>query len=93
LAISSQIRTRVLLVDDDPGFLKLLSVRLASARYNVHVANSGLRALAAVPQFRPQVIVTDMCIGDMTGLELFDQVRAQGKNLPVVMLTKIPTGR
>ena len=50
----------VLLVDDDPDLLKLISLRLSSAGYTVRTANSGEAALAAMSVGRPAAVITDL---------------------------------
>jgi len=50
----------VLLVDDDPDLLKLISLRLTSANYRVRTADSGETALAALAVARPAAVITDM---------------------------------
>src|SRR5690606_17501107 len=78
---------RILLVDDDPGLLKVLSVRLQRQGYDVKTAESGKRALAALPAYKPHVVITDMRMDGMDGLALFDAIRAREPTLPVIVLT------
>ncbi|HEX6999651.1 MAG TPA: sigma 54-interacting transcriptional regulator [Gammaproteobacteria bacterium] len=80
-------KAKVLLVDDDPNLLKVLEIRLQREGYHVLSAESGKKALAALTAFRPQVVITDMRMHGMDGLELFDEIRAKEPTLPVVMLT------
>ncbi len=53
-------RGRVLLVDDDPGLLRLLSIRLRAEHYDVEAAESAAEALGALPRFRPDLVITDL---------------------------------
>jgi two-component system response regulator GlrR len=78
---------RVLLVDDDPGLLKVLEIRLRRAGYDVETAANGRKALSALSAFRPQVVVTDMRMEGMDGLELFDAIQEADATLPVIVLT------
>jgi len=77
----------ILLVDDDPDILKLLSLRLTAAGYEVQAAESAERALAALAVSRPDLIITDLKMGGMDGLALFTEVRKQAPTLPVIILT------
>jgi len=78
---------RVLVVDDDPGLLRLMQLRLEAAGYGVTVADSGERALAQLAVSRPRVVVTDLQMGGMDGIALFEAIRAENPALPVIMLT------
>ena len=80
-------RLRLLLVDDDPSLLKVLSIRLQREGYEVRSAENGKKALAALPGFKPQVVITDMRMEGMDGMTLFDAIRAKEPTLPVVVLT------
>jgi two-component system response regulator GlrR len=77
----------VLIVDDDPDILKLLDMRLSAAGYAVHAADSGERALAAIAVARPEVVITDLKMGGMDGMALFDAIRTSAPTLPVIILT------
>ncbi|MCC7325620.1 MAG: sigma 54-interacting transcriptional regulator [Burkholderiales bacterium] len=77
----------ILLVDDDPDLLKLISLRLTSAGYRVRTAESGGTALAAIAVRRPAVVVTDLKMPGIDGLQLFDAISRQYAGLPVLILT------
>ncbi|MFO1311643.1 MAG: sigma 54-interacting transcriptional regulator [Burkholderiales bacterium] len=77
----------VLLVDDDPDLLKLISLRLTSAGYRVRTAESGETALAAIAVRRPAAVVTDLRMPGIDGLQLFDAINRQHAGLPVLILT------
>jgi two-component system response regulator GlrR len=78
---------RVLLVDDDPSVLKVIAIRLKRAGYVVKTADSSRKALSSLSAFSPQVVVTDMRMEGMTGLELFDAIHDIDATIPVIMLT------
>ncbi|TMH53638.1 MAG: response regulator, partial [Betaproteobacteria bacterium] len=77
----------ILLVDDDPDLLKLISLRLTSAGYRVRTADSGETALAALAIARPAAVITDMRMPGIDGLQLFDAIHRQHPALPVIILT------
>src|SRR5450755_3681945 len=77
----------VLLVDDDPDLLKLISLRLTSAGYRVQTADSGETALAALAVSRPAAVITDLKMPGIDGLALFDAIHRQHPALPVIILT------
>ncbi len=80
-------RPRVLLVDDDPDLLKLLSMRLSAASYQVVTATSAESALDLLDVERPQVVVSDVRLPAQDGLALFDEIRRRHPSLPVILLT------
>jgi len=80
-------RRNVLVVDDDPDILKLLTMRLSAAGYGVQAATSGEQALASLAVNRPDVVVTDLKMGGMDGLALFEAIQRQTPTLPVIILT------
>lgn len=78
---------RILVVDDDVDGLEVLRTRLAHAGYEVETAESAEKALARVAAFRPGLIVTDVRMSGMTGLELLERVRASMDEVEVVVMT------
>jgi len=77
----------ILLVDDDPDLLRLISLRLASAGYRVRTADSGETALAALAVSRPAVVVTDLRMPGIDGMQLFQAIHREHPALPVIILT------
>ena len=80
-------RGDILLVDDDPDLLKLISLRLTSVGYRVRTAESGETALATVAVERPATVITDLRMPGIDGLQLFEAIHRQHPTLPVIILT------
>jgi len=78
---------RILVVDDDVDGLEVLKTRLVHAGYDVETAESAEKALARLKAFDPGLIVTDVRMGGMTGLELLEKVRASLDSVEVVVMT------
>jgi len=78
---------RILIVDDDVKLLRLLAIRLQRAGWRTETAESGRQALAVLPRFRPQAVITDVRMSGMDGMALFDAIHAQHPTLPVIILT------
>ncbi len=78
---------RLLIVDDDPDLLKLLSLRLGAAGYAVTTARDGREALGKLEATQPHLIITDLRMDGLNGLELFDLISEKYPTLPVIMLT------
>jgi two-component system response regulator GlrR len=77
----------VLLVDDDADLLRLLSMRLQSAGYQVETAASGEEALGKIAVSRPRAVITDLRMQGMDGMALFQRIHADDSALPVIVLT------
>ena len=78
---------QILAVDDDPDLLKLLAIRLESAGYPVITATNGDEALARFEISRPALVISDLKMGNMDGLTLFDALHHIDPALPVIILT------
>lgn len=78
---------RILVVDDDPGLLRLLTIRLRSQKYEVEPADSAAAALACISGFRPDLVITDLRMAQMDGLGLLRELKRRWPSLNVIMLT------
>ncbi|MGB4246665.1 MAG: sigma 54-interacting transcriptional regulator [Pseudohongiellaceae bacterium] len=80
-------KRRILLVDDDADLLHLISVRLKANGFDVNAVNSAQTALTRLSVFRPHVVVTDLRMPGMDGMQLFELIQQRNLRLPVIMLT------
>ena len=78
---------RLLVVDDDPDMLRLLSMRLNSAGYQVTAVTSAESALTQLEIEHPQLVLSDVRLPGRDGLALFDEIRKDHPTLPVILLT------
>lgn len=78
---------RILVVDDDPGLLRLLTIRLRSQKYEVEPAENAAKALAAVARFRPDLVITDVRMPEMDGISLLRELQRRWPSLNIIMLT------
>ena len=83
----SETARRILVVDDDPDLLRLLTIRLKSAGYDVTAVASAEQALTQLSIARPHLVVTDLRMSGMDGAALFEAIHATHSTLPVIMLT------
>jgi two-component system response regulator GlrR len=81
------IRGRILLVDDDPGLLRLLAIRLRAESYDVEAVESAEAALGALPVFRPDLVITDLRMEKMDGIGLLKEIQRLHPGLCVLLLT------
>ena len=84
---SAATRARLLVVDDDPDMLRLLSMRLGAAGYQVTAVGSAEAALSQLDIDRPQLVLSDVRLPGKDGLTLFDEIRSRHPSLPVILLT------
>jgi CheY-like chemotaxis protein len=83
--------TRVLVVDDDPWILKMVTTVLSKRGYEIQVARNGAEGLEAAKSTRPDLIITDIMMPEMDGWDLVRHIRSTaGINLiPVIFLTAL----
>jgi two-component system OmpR family response regulator len=78
---------RVLVVDDEPNIVDVVSMALRFQGFSVESAGSGAEAISAVGAFRPHLIVLDVMLPDMEGFEVARRLGAQHARVPIIYLT------
>ncbi|WP_026970554.1 sigma-54-dependent transcriptional regulator [Aliagarivorans marinus] len=78
---------RILVVDDDPSLLRLISMRLQANGYQVVAAESAKQALAELESQSCQLVISDVRMPQMDGMDLFGQLKRLYPGLPVILLT------
>jgi DNA-binding response OmpR family regulator len=80
---------RILIIEDDQFIVEAITDLLELKHYEVYTANNGLVGLNKLPQTRPDLIILDLMMPVMDGLQFMEQLRknASYKHLPVIMLT------
>ncbi len=85
--INIELKKKILIVDDDPNLLRLLGIRLSAAGYNVESAASAKIALGILKSYQPHMVISDLRMEGMDGMALFEQIRKQYPQMPVVIMT------
>nr|MBP7616519.1 response regulator [Steroidobacteraceae bacterium] len=80
-------KARILVVDDDPGLLRLLTIRLRAENYDVEAVENGVAAVAAASRFRPDLVITDLRMDQMDGIGLLKELQSRWPGLKVILLT------
>jgi two-component system OmpR family response regulator len=78
---------RVLVVDDEPNIVDVISMALRFQGFEIETATTGADAIAAVAAFRPHLIVLDVMLPDMEGFEVATRLGAQRAGVPILFLT------
>src|SRR5271166_1415845 len=78
---------RVLVVDDEPNIVEVVSMALRYQGFTVETAATGREAIAAVTRFKPHLMVLDVMLPDMEGFEVAERLGAQRAGVPIIFLT------
>lgn len=84
---NARTKGKILLVDDDPGLLRLLSIRLRAESYDVEAVESAHLALATLNRFTPDLVITDLRMDKMDGIGLLKELQTRSPGLRVVIIT------
>src|SRR6185369_1357081 len=81
------MKTKILIVEDDPHILLGLEEVLKGDGFEVNVCNRGDQALEAVARYRPELLVLDVMLPGLSGYDICKQIRAKKISTPILMLT------
>jgi len=85
--MAERIDSRILLVDDEAGIRKVLGIALADSGYAVTTAENGEEALRLFQELKPPIVLTDIKMPDMDGIELLQHIKAESPDTEVIMFT------
>src|SRR5216117_1488778 len=83
----TEMTTRVLIVDDDVEFLEGLKATLVGQGYQVDRSSHGAEALMAIRLVRPDVVLLDIRMRGISGVEVLKRIRTMDPTIPVIMVT------
>jgi len=78
---------RVLVVDDEPNINELVAMALRYEGFQVRTAASGRAAITAVTQFSPALVILDVMLPDIDGIEVLKRLNSAGAKVPIIFLT------
>ncbi len=87
MVIVSKDGARVLVVDDEPNITELVAMALRYEGFDVKTAMTGRAALTAVSQFSPSLVILDVMLPDIDGLEVLKRLNSSGNKVPIIFLT------
>src|SRR5579864_2407315 len=79
-------RTKILVMDDEPQITRVLRTSLSTHGYDVTVANDGEAALLTFQELKPDLVITDLSMPKMTGIELCENIRDFSQT-PIIVLS------
>jgi len=79
--------SRILVVDDEPNIVEVVSMALRFQGFEVETASSGQEAISAVTRFKPHLMVLDVMLPDIEGFEVAARLGAQRAGVPIIFLT------
>lgn len=85
--MTGELTGRILIVDDDPYFLRVLSRILSGENFQVKTAEGAVQAAQVLKENSFDVVISDLRLPDGDGLSVLQQVRKAGREVPVVILT------
>jgi two-component system alkaline phosphatase synthesis response regulator PhoP len=85
--MDSTAAKKVLVVDDEKDFLFTMEYWLKSKGYEVKTATDGFKALEAIKTFSPNIILLDINMPGMDGVETLKRIRDIDKDIPVIIIT------
>ena len=80
-------KTRLLVVDDEPPIRRLLRTSLRAEGFEVLEAENAEKALSLIGSAKPEVVILDLGLPDLDGLDVIRRIRAKGSKLPIIVLS------
>lgn len=80
-------RPTILVVDDETGILQTLDILLRAEGFDVHTAQGGKAALEKIPQLTPDIVLSDIRMPQVSGVEVLAAARAHDPEVPVILMT------
>ena len=80
-------KTSILIVDDEKSIIETLSSILEDEGYDVVTASSGEKGLKMFSKYNPNIILLDIWMPDMDGIETLKQIRAKDKDVSIIMIS------
>lgn len=81
------MKQRILVIDDDELVTTSLKRALSQSGYNVYIASSGKSGLKVIEEHEPDMVLLDIFLGDLNGMEVLKKIQSLNPDLPVVMIT------
>ena len=83
-------KIKILLVDDEPDFIKLIGTRIQSWGYDLIKATNGKEAITKIRDQSPDLVILDYVMPEMDGISVLQKIREHDRKIAVIMLTAHP---
>ena len=90
VCIKKMVRKKILLIDDELDFLKLIGLIIKRWQYDLITASSGGEGLVALREKKPDIIILDYMMPEMDGISTLKKIRDIDEKIPVIMFTAHP---
>jgi len=80
---------KILIVEDDEDFLSILKIKFETDGFSVKTANDGIMGLAEAEKEKPDIILSDMLLPKMDGMEMAKKIREANIDTPIIFLTNL----
>jgi len=88
MTVVPETKRNILVVDDEPQITRVLRTALAGHGYNVRTASDGDEALEIMREWKPELVITDLSMPNMGGLELCRRIRSK-MAVPIIVLSVV----
>ncbi|MCY6958551.1 response regulator transcription factor [Clostridium brassicae] len=78
---------KILIIEDEKPIAELLAYRLKKELFEIRIASKGAEGIKLVEKFKPNIILLDLMLPDISGLEVCKQITITNNNIPIVMIT------
>lgn len=82
--------SKILIIEDEQALREAMSIKLQKEKFEVLVAKNGQEGLNLVQAEKPALILLDIIMPGMNGLDVLKEIRAKGAKAPVIVLTNLP---
>ncbi len=81
------IKPRILIIDDDEGIRNLIASILSNDQYQIEQAENGHQALEIFHTFQPHIIILDVIIPEMSGIDILNEIRKIDNQVKIIMIS------
>lgn len=87
------MKKKILIIDDNRDFCEIISKYLSKQGYKVFMANDGMEGVSIVNMGKPDLIITDIVMPDMDGIDFFQKLEEHNNNIPVIVMSGDTLGK